>query len=84
MLTFRCKTCYNRPQRLSITKAVFMSGRLSGDSALLHPPMDVSWTAYYLSTRNSSKVESSQYHAETSTLVVATPCGAASLTSRGA
>src|SRR5512132_2499734 len=25
MLTFRCKTCYNRLQRISITRAVFMS-----------------------------------------------------------
>jgi hypothetical protein len=84
MRTFRCKTCYNRPQRLSITKAVLMSGPLWGDSALLHQPIDVLWTAYHLSIRNSSKVESGQYHAETSMLVVAISGGAASLTSRGA
>src|SRR5688572_666217 len=63
MLTFRCKACYNRPQRVSITRAVFMSERLSGDRALFHASMDVSWTAYHLFIGNSSKVESGQYHA---------------------
>jgi len=61
-----------------------MSERLSGDRALLHASMDVLWTAYHLSIRNSSKVESGQYHAETSMLVVSIPRGAASLPSRGA
>jgi hypothetical protein len=83
MLTFRCKTCYDRLQHLSIMRAVFMSEWLSGDRALLHASIDVSWAAFHLPIRNSSKVESGQYHAETSMPVVSIPRGAASLPSKG-
>src|SRR2546430_12782517 len=37
MLTFRRKTCYNRLQRLSITRAVFMSEELEPFEIFLPP-----------------------------------------------
>ena len=81
---FSVQNLLQSAQHLSIMRAVFMSERLSGDRAFLHASMDVSWAAFHLPIRNSSKVESGQYHAETSMLVVSIPRGAASLPSRGA
>ena len=81
---FSVQNLLNWLQRLSITRVIFMSERLAGDGVFLRASRDVLWTAYYLPIRNSSIVESGQYHAKISMLVVSISRHAASLPSGGA